>query len=345
MGEQQVTARLRMFWALSRPAVFVLLALYAALGLAGTSHAGDHLLLGRVLVPVAAFLVFSVACNDLADERIDRVNLPGDPQRPLVGGSVLRREMTVVAAVAAPIAVAGGFLLGPWPGAVVLTGLAISAGYSLPPTRLADRGAAAALTLPALYVAVPYLVGRLAAAPRPGARDLLLLPALYVGFVGRILLKDFRDVRGDALFGKRTFLVRHGRVATCWFSACCWVAGTGLLLAAVPGLTPSFAVGALLQLAVVLLLLRRLAADAHPRREEVLISAVAILGRGLLVVLLAQLSMCAPQWTALGQSAVVSAVVALSLVQAAVMLRHGPAPGRYAPAAYRAPRLPEETRV
>jgi hypothetical protein len=38
---------------------------------------------------------------------------------------------------------------------------------------------------------------------------------LYVGFIGRIMLKDFPDVRGDALFGERTFLVRHGWRATC----------------------------------------------------------------------------------------------------------------------------------
>lgn len=49
--------------------------------------------------------------------------------------------------------------------------------------------------------------------------------ALYLGFIGRILLKDFRDVRGDALFGKRTFLVRHGRRATCAVSAGCLVTG------------------------------------------------------------------------------------------------------------------------
>jgi 4-hydroxybenzoate polyprenyltransferase len=51
---------------------------------------------------------------------------------------------------------------------------------------------------------------------------------------GRILLKDFRDVHGDAMFGKRTFLVRHGRGVTCAVSACCWTAGTAVILAAAP---------------------------------------------------------------------------------------------------------------
>ena len=59
--------------------------------------------------------------------------------------------------------------------------------------------------------------------------DLLLLAGLYAGFIGRIVLKDFRDVRGDALFGKRTFLVRHGRRATCRLSATFLVVGVSVL--------------------------------------------------------------------------------------------------------------------
>lgn len=46
------------------------------------------------------FLLFSVALNDLADEAIDRVNLPGDRRRPLVAGTATRREL--VAMVAEP---------------------------------------------------------------------------------------------------------------------------------------------------------------------------------------------------------------------------------------------------
>lgn len=58
-------------------------------------------------------------------------------------------------------------------------------------------------------MAVLYLLGIFAARGSVGRTDLLLLAGLYAGFIGRIVLKDFRDVRGDALFGKRTFLVRH----------------------------------------------------------------------------------------------------------------------------------------
>ena len=64
---------------------------------------------------------------------------------------------------------------------------------------------------PACYVAVPFLVGSFSVRATIGWQQLGLLAGLYLGFVGRIVLKDFRDLKGDALVGKRTFLVRHGR--------------------------------------------------------------------------------------------------------------------------------------
>ena len=85
------------------------------------------------------------------------------------------------------------------------------------------------MLLPLGYVAVPYLLGIFAVRSTITPNDLLLLGGLYAGFIGRIVLKDFRDVRGDALFGKRTFLVRHGRRATCIFSAAFLVLGVGVL--------------------------------------------------------------------------------------------------------------------
>ncbi|WP_042382712.1 UbiA family prenyltransferase [Streptacidiphilus melanogenes] len=328
-----LTARLRLLLALSRPPVFVLLAVYAVLGLTGTGHGEDRLLLARVLLPVAAFLVFSVAVNDLADEHVDRVNLPGDPSRPLAGGMGegrgqgrgLRWQLTIAAAVAGVMALASAASLGWGPALTVATGLVVSAAYSLPPVRLSARGAVASLVLPACYVAVPYLVGRLAAPPtaRSGG-DGLLLAGLYVGFIGRILLKDFRDVLGDALFGKRTFLLRHGRVWTCRFSAVCWTAGAVLLLAGAPHRTGTLVGVTAVHLAVTLWLLHGIARDDHPRREALRISAAAIVGRGLLLALLAHESMPAVHWPGWAQSGMLLALTALTLVQAATMLRHGP---------------------
>jgi 4-hydroxybenzoate polyprenyltransferase len=266
----------------------------------------------------------AVACNDLADEAIDRVNLPG--QRPLATGALSRREFGLIGITAGAAALGVSATLGLPAVLVTLAGMCVSAGYSLRPVRLADRGAVASTVLPACYVAVPCLLGVLAAggirAVRPGT--MFLLGGLYLGFIGRILLKDFQDVRGDALFGKRTFLIRHGRVWTCAFSACCWVSGTCVILAATPHLTVAFGLAETGCVAVALLLLRALARDGGARRDEFLISATAITGRGMVLMLLAHLSMVWAHWGVVRYDAVIATLSLLTIGQTVSMVRYGP---------------------
>ncbi len=189
-------------------------------------------------------------------------------------------------------------------------GLALNAAYSVPPVRLAGRGALASLLLPLGYVAVPFLVGVLTVQPSVDGRQLALLGGLYVAFIGRIMLKDFRDVRGDELYGKRTFLLRHGRAATCRTSAACWVAGTLALLALVPlrsMLVAAFAV----YLGCALHGLRRLAAATDHAEEQVTIVGIAQVGRGMCITLLAHLTMVAKGWSPGAQAAVILVLAAL----------------------------------
>src|SRR5262249_19338938 len=155
--------------------------------------------------------------------------------------------------------------------------LVLTALYSLRPVRFAERGVVAPMLLPAGYVAVPYLLGILAVRGSIRAVDVLLLGGLYAGFVGRIVLKDFRDVRGDALFGKRTFLVRHGRTPTCVFSAMFLVAGLAVL-PFVRSVSAALIAADTVFLALTLLFLRALAHSTSARRDEALISGIAILG-------------------------------------------------------------------
>jgi 4-hydroxybenzoate polyprenyltransferase len=319
-----VIARVRLLIVLCRPPVLLLLVTYVATGLATIGHEQDPLPLAGCSAAVAGFLLFSVALNDFSDAAIDRVNLPGDPRRPLADGAAAGRDMAVVAVTGAVVALGASAALG-WRVAVVTAaGLLVSAGYSLRPVRLADRGAVAALVLPACYVAVPFLVAVESLSPVPSASDWLLLGGLYVGFIGRILLKDFRDVRGDALFGKRTFLVRHGRRRTCAFSAGCWSAG-GIVLAVAAGRpAPGCIGGTLLLLTAALVLLRALADERGARRDESLVAAIAVVGRGMLLLLLAQLSMTHAHWAPLGQAAVCGVLVVVVLGQAATMVRRGP---------------------
>ena len=231
-----MTARLRLVLLEARPAVVFLLGLSGAVGLALSGQANDPVSVARLLVLVTAFVVYAVSCNDLADLEIDRVNLPDDDRRPLVTGTAAARDVRLMAAGAAVVTASAAATQGLAALLLTLAGLAVAAAYSLPPFRLSRRGVVAPLVLPALFVGVPFVLGVLAGR---GLRlgDVVLLAALYVGFIGRIVLKDFRDVVGDRLFGKRTFLVRHGRGPTCVLSAVCWVAGTAALIVVTPGTT------------------------------------------------------------------------------------------------------------
>jgi 4-hydroxybenzoate polyprenyltransferase len=310
-------ARTRLMVLLARPAVILLLGLFAATGLAQAGRGQDPVLLAKALAVVIGFLLCAVACNDLADEAIDRVNLPHDPRRPLVAGTANRRELVTVAVSAAAVALAASVTLG-WPATLVTAaGLILSSAYSLHPVRLAERGALASLMLPACYVAVPFLLGVFAVRDSVRPADLALLAGLYVAFIGRILLKDFRDVRGDALFGKRTFLVRHGRRRTCLVSAGCWVLGSVAIVTAVHRPSAALLGAYAVCLVAALLLLRALASESNPRREEAVIAAIAIVGRGMILTLYAYLS--APSY-----HAVVVALVLVTLAQAVSMVRRGP---------------------
>jgi 4-hydroxybenzoate polyprenyltransferase len=328
--------RIRLLVVLTRPAVAFLFCVYVVVGLAKAGDTGSGVRLFRDLVVVIGFLLFSVAVNDLSDAPIDRQNLPHS-NRPLVTGRADEREMKIVAGTAA-VAAIGAAAVGGWPLlAVAAGGLALSTAYSLPPLRLAGRGAVAALVLPAGYVAVPFLVGLLSVRTSVTLGDALLLVGLYVGFIGRILLKDFRDVRGDALFGKRTFLVRRGRRATCAVSAIFWTAGGALVVVSVPRPTVAYVASTSASLVGVLVLLRLLAHERSARRDEAIISAIAIIGRTVLVLLAAQLSISDKHWAPLPANVTLAGIAVLAAGAVRTMLVHGPRSNLVMPTPMEAP--------
>jgi 4-hydroxybenzoate polyprenyltransferase len=285
-----VTSYIRLLFAIARPAALFLFTVSAAIGVAFGGQADNQWLLTRVLVAVVGYVLMSVVVNDLADEKIDRVNFSGAARRPLAAGTATTTTFRAIAVTSGTLALSSAATLGHAVFAVMLAGVALSLSYSIRPIRLSDRGALTSLLLPFGYVAVPFLAGLFATGAAFSASGAIVLGGLYVGFIGRLLLKDLRDVCGDALFGKRTFLVRHGRTTTCAASAACLVAGNVALLA-VPGRTPALAIGQLALTGVAVVLLRALRTSHDARRDEWLVSAIAIVGRGMLVSLLAHLSL------------------------------------------------------
>ena len=284
-----LATHLRLFVVLARPAVLLLMALSAALGTATAGRASSLGAFSHALVVVLGLVVFAIAVNDLSDVAADRANADRLGHRPLVAGTARPRQLAAVALGGAALALVAAALAAPWCAGVVLAGLLLAAGHSLPPARFAGRGVVGPLVLPAGFVAVPFLSGVAAAGGTVTPRSLALVAGLWLGFVGRLLLKDFRDVRGDALVGKRTFLVRHGRGSACAASAVAWVAGSSALLA-VDHLDAVVAAAFLAPAALALWLLRSLARSVDHRSDDRLVAAVAICGRGQLLVLVAHLA-------------------------------------------------------
>ncbi|HEV3232909.1 MAG TPA: UbiA family prenyltransferase, partial [Candidatus Dormibacteraeota bacterium] len=174
------TARLaRVMVMMSRPPVLVVLFLFAAIGMAqaGAAELLDLRFLG-CLVVVALCFVHATTLNDIADEQIDRINIPQARGRPLLGGQASRAELVVMGSACAALALAIGFSVNPWVGLAVLAGVLFNGAYSLRPIRLSGRGLATSLLLPLGYTALPYLVGALSVAPGLSGRGWLILAAV-----------------------------------------------------------------------------------------------------------------------------------------------------------------------
>jgi 4-hydroxybenzoate polyprenyltransferase len=297
---------------LIRPPFAVLLGLDAALGMVQTGHLPSIASQVVALVAVGAWMLFAVAVNDLADEEIDRVNLAEDARRVIVSGRATRPQITGIAFVSAVIALGAAAAVGWMAVVVVAGGLALAAAYSLPPFRLSGRGTLTSALLPLGYVAVPYLVGAASAGATVHRLHPVLLAGMYLGFMGRLALKDFRDEHGDRLYGKRTTLVRHGRERTCLFSAVLWSAGAVVSLRALPsGVSTTAAMVA--YILVVVALLADIARDNVGTRDVANIAAIATIGRALVYTAIIQLATNMSGWSALHQNLIVGGAAIASL--------------------------------
>jgi 4-hydroxybenzoate polyprenyltransferase len=209
-----------------------LLLLFIAIADTATKTSADVYspLLAFVVLAVAAWYIFSTSINDIADEAIDKINLQGNPDRPLITKAATTRDLYTLAAISGFSTIMASIPLG-------LVGVLSSAGalilsycYSMPPVRISYRGVLAPLLLPLGYIVFPFTLTTAANDFSLDFSTTLLIAILYVSFVARIVLKDFRDVAGDAKFGKRTFIVRYGSVATVTFSAAAWAIAFGLIV-------------------------------------------------------------------------------------------------------------------
>jgi 4-hydroxybenzoate polyprenyltransferase len=260
--------------------------------LGAASGDGARLKSGELALEACALAwsyVAATTVNDLADIEIDLVNHPRDAGRPLVTGAAYPADMRRLHWVAWVAAVACAAPLGAVPAMLVVVGLLIGRAYSLKPLRLSYRPYGAPSTLAIAYVVVPYALGVWSSGVKSNGRELATCAGLVGLFVARIVLKDFRDREGDAIFGRRSLLLLHGRKATCATSGAFVALGDILLSLAFGG--QAWPLLALVQgfVAAVGWMLWKLYKATTPRAEQVAIGTGAKMANGLLFSLLSWL--------------------------------------------------------
>ena len=234
--------------------------------------------------------VGATTVNDIADKEIDLVNHPRDRGRPLVTGDADERALWMVHAAGNIVAVLAAIALGRWGVALTLATIAIGYTYSIGPIRFSYRTYLAPLVLAIAYVLVPYGLGLVVAHARLSTGDALFAGSLYVLFLARIVLKDFRDRDGDARYGKPTLLLRHGKPVVCRTSVIALLTWNVLVLIALRPPVPFVAVLEAFVAAIWFQLdvLRR---AEDPRGEQVAIGIAARAGNGMLIAVLAWLAL------------------------------------------------------
>ena len=313
---------LALYWTLLRYRVAVMILLFMLLGAAWhgglTTINAPVLLMGLAL---ASSYLSATSVNDISDREIDEINHPGDDGRPLVTGAAGTGDLWTLFGVSSALAVALSLAVGLTAAGIMVSSVAIGVLYSLPPARLSYRTFLAPLTLAVAYVGIPYWIGVVVAGGSLGVLDLSPLAALYLLFAGRIILKDFRDREGDALYGKPTFLLRFGKGATCLASLCAVGAGDAFLIAS---LADRLWLAAALQVyvACVALMLYRLYLSDNRKDEQLSIGVGARMGNGLLATLLGSLVLANQHATWSTQAIFNITLTALYLLTFVAFLRH-----------------------
>jgi 4-hydroxybenzoate polyprenyltransferase len=246
----------------------------------------------RALIAVAGLLC-SYACatsvNDLADFEIDKINLAGDADRPLVVGAANRGQLMGSAVLAAGLALGFAALLSPAVLAFMAFSLVINILYSLPPIEVSHRTLIAPIYLPLGYVMAPFGLGFFAVGGHNIWTNSWLLLGLYLVFIGRIILKDFRDRKGDAAEGKITFVLKYGKPTTIAVSSIVVILGMSIIIDRLYLLVGPISLTSIMLLSASLFMLWRLAKVSAMHDEQLSIGVGAKMGNGILLLVMSQL--------------------------------------------------------
>ncbi len=265
----------------------VTLMLFALTFIGGASGGEISVKIAFVFPLLIVWYIHATTTNDYADYEIDKINLGQEKDRPLLTNNLSRAGLWRIHTFALFATLLLSLQFGVRGLLLTIGLLTINYIYSLRPFRISDRGILAQYLLAVAYVYYPLSLGYWTSQqtyPYPW----IMSAGLFCAFVARLLLKDYRDVKGDKKHGKKTFLIRHGSNVTVITSTIFW-----LLSAALISFYTSFDYGimipSLLGLAQGYLLLRVLEKTNNTHKQQKCITFIAKAANGLIIVLLAYL--------------------------------------------------------
>jgi chlorophyll synthase len=164
-------------------------------------------LLGVVLAgPVVCGM--SQAANDWCDRHVDAIN---EPDRPIPSGRVPGRWGLWVALAMSVLALAMGWLLGPWGFGATVVGVIAAWAYSAEPVRLKRSGWWGPGLVGLCYEGLPWFTGAAVLAAGAPPFPVITLAVLYaLGAHGIMTINDFKAIEGDRQMGIRSLPVVYG---------------------------------------------------------------------------------------------------------------------------------------
>lgn len=164
-------------------------------------------LLGVILAgPVVCGM--SQAANDWCDRHVDAIN---EPDRPIPSGRMPGRWGLWVALAMSGLALAMGWVLGPWGFGATVVGVLAAWAYSAEPVRLKRSGWWGPGLVGLCYEGLPWFTGAAVIAQAAPRAEITIVAALYaLGAHGIMTLNDFKALEGDRQLGLRSLPVTMG---------------------------------------------------------------------------------------------------------------------------------------
>lgn len=234
---------------------------------------------------IAASIVHGNSINDFADHDIDKINLKHASDRPLVSKDISHGQLLFLHIICGLSALMLSWLYGSAAVFLTLAVLVFNYIYSLKPIRLTDRTLLGPATLSLAYTYYPFSLGVWSVSDTANYPVMLSI-GLYLGFIARILLKDFRDIKGDKAFGKITFRLRYGAAVTCITSGALWLTAL-LVVAASVSFDPAFTAVLFLGFVFAAIMLSTLSRSKDIKTQEGIIIFIAKTANLTIIAMLA----------------------------------------------------------